>query len=105
MGTVSTRVKERRVAHSDEEPEGSNAAFQAPAEQYFEEGSGQQPAPVLRGRAAGTSPQQGRTEPPGQPNLGQAAPAALPEVARRGRSNREPPRQTSIGSSAATGSV
>lgn len=59
--------------------------------------SGAEPQGHLRSRE--------EQSPPGQPNLGQAAPAALPEVARRGRSNREPPRQTSIGSSAATGSV
>lgn len=82
---------------------GPQSAFQAPAEQYFEAGGGQQPAPVRRGRSAGTSPQQGRAEPPGRPAPGQAAPVALPEAARRGRSNRDVPCETSTGSAAATG--
>lgn len=75
------------MAYSEEEPEGRNAASQAPAEQYFGAGGGQQSAAVRRGRTAGASPQQGRAERLSQPELGRAAPAALPEAARRGRSN------------------
>lgn len=67
-------------------------------------GGGQQSAVVRRARTAGASPQQGRAERPGLPELGQAAPAALPEAARRGRSNREVLCENSTGSTAATGS-
>lgn len=67
------------MARSEEEPEGLNAAFQAPTEQYSETGGEQQPAPVRRGRTSGTSPQQGRAELSGQPDLGQHFPR-LPGV-------------------------
>lgn len=81
------------MACSEEEPEGSNAAFQVPAEQYFEAGGEQQPAPVCRGRSAGTSPQQGRAEPPGQPDPGQHFPR-LPGVgAAAGRLRVKPARE------------
>lgn len=77
------------MARSEEEPQGRNAAFRPPAEQYFEAGGEQQQRPSRRDiSAAGKS----------------GAPRPHPEAARRGRSNREGPCQSSAGSSAATGS-
>lgn len=80
------------MARSEEEPEGHNAAFQAPAEQYSEAGGGQQPAPIRRDISAA-----GGAEPPGRRTQGRQPRQHLPRLPRCGRSKREGPGETSTG--------